>query len=201
MKTKNETPVFVDYDRLAIGKSELKQYCAIANEILTDLQNLEVKAPDNLEQAIELLYAGSDRIVQIIRENQLAKMTTLPAAAAEKLLSYPVDSLNRLNQKSFSLQNRYSTSKISPVDYILFADGQIQFDPEKLERSMTVYRTETITEAEQLAEQLINSMKILKEYCTDKGYPGKIIEFDSFLNWNESEQSFELNPIGFQYFK
>ena len=202
MKTNNENSVyFIDQDRLTTAKAEMNLYCTLANSILADLNQLEVNTPEDGEQAKELIYSGSDKIRETIIQNQKAKMSNLPPAAAEKLVSLPVDSLNKLSMKMYSFQNRNSTAKINHVDFVTFSDEGFQPDSEKLQKHFTIVRTQKIIEAERLVGELIDSLNRLKDYCTENGYPGKVVEYDSFLNWSESEQSFSINPVGFQYLK
>ena len=201
MKTNNEIPYFIDQDRMTIAKAEVNLFCTLANSILADLNQLEVNPPEDGEQAKDLIYAGTEKIREIIIQNQLAKMDKLPPAAAEKLVSLPVDALNKLGMKMYSFQNRNSTAKINHVDFVTFINGGFQPDTEKLEKHFTIVRTQTIIEAERLAGELMDSLNRLKDYCNENGYPGKLVEYDSFLNWNENEQKFEINPIGMQYFK
>ncbi|MDP2888957.1 MAG: hypothetical protein Q8P34_08325 [Bacteroidota bacterium] len=202
MKSNNENPVyFIDQNRMIIAKAEVNLFCTLANSILADLNQLEVNPPEDGEQAKVLIYAGTDKIREIIIQNQLAKMDNLPPAAAEKLVSMPVDALNKLSMKMYSFQNRNSTAKINHVDFATFIDGIFQPQTEKLKKHFTIVRTQTIIEAERLAGEVIDSVNRLKDYCNENGYPGKLVEYESFLNWNESEQNFEINPIGMQYFK
>ena len=168
---------------------------------MADLNQLEVNTPKDGEQAKELIYSGTDKVREIIIQNQKAKMSNLPPAAADKLVSLPVDALNKLSMKMYSFQNRNSTAKINQVDFVTFLDGSFQPNMEKLEKHFTIVRTQKIIEAERLVSELIDSLNRLKDYCTENGYPGKVVEYDSFLNWSESEQNFEINPIGMQYFK
>lgn len=197
-----QNPVyFIDIDRFTTARAEMKSYCTLANSILADLNQLEVDTPETDQEAKELIYSGTEKIRETIIQEQKAKMSNLPPAAAEKLVSLPVDALNKLSMKMYSFQTRNSTAKINHIDFVTFSDGSFQPDTEKLEKHFTIVRTQKIIEAERLAGELIDSLNRLKDYCSENGFPGKVVEYDSFLNWSESEQNFEINPIGFQYFK
>lgn len=199
-KTKNDPVFFIDTERLNTSKSEMLSYCETANVILNKLAELQVNTPENKDEAINLIYSGTDKIREIITAQQIEKMSALPIVAAQKLVSLPITALNSLNQIMYAFQNKGSIARINKIDFLLFSNGQFQPDFEKLERNFTTYRTGSITEAETLCNDFIQAFERLKLYCSEHGYPGSAKGYGGLLGYNSTLDNFEIQPEGFKYF-
>lgn len=197
MKRKNAI-FFKDDLKIEASKDDVNRFCNIANQILDDLTTFEVSKPKTQNEAIRLIYSGTDQIRQTIIENQKAKMSSLPAAAAEKLISLPTDSLNKLGIKMYAFQNRRYNPGVSPLEFVTFENGTFISDFEKLETHFTLNRNGVIDEAERLCKEFIKSFEAVKSFCKENNYSGSICDFDGLIH--SGTDQFEINPEGFQYF-